>query len=1406
VGPENPTVFKELQMKDYERIKSEGGPFDNLIKEAADTHGVNYDLLHKQLFLESSFNPTAKSPTGPRGIGQFTRATGKAYGLVTDEDFFDPAKSIDAAARHMKDNLKIAGGDELKALLAYNQGAGKLGRPQLEAYDRGDFESISEEGRNYMAKLADVAKVGKSTELTDFVKPTSGFEAPADLGQPKASVEAGNIPFNGSSMFMEGEQPPEKAKGFKQLLKETTGRDDDDLSTGLFEGTGTATEAGVKTSPLGVALRAALENDEFDFSESFSMMRDVFNDPFDGGQLTDWSEDDYDQLKASGLDPQFYDVVLRGRRENFESNLRLAQENERLIKESQQTGFGAQITGGAASMIGDPWTVVNPARGAGATLGKRIIGGSLVGGPLAGFSEHTSSSISGREADYVMAISGGAAFGGVLNGLLGTRPGRASGPADEGISGEYLGPESPVQGSPSAAPRLETWLGGDTTSVQPGGTEGDLATRSPLAGLLDGPAPDPVLGATTRLEHREKARLDGLEDDPTAMPYRDGDTLHEDAAVPYMDVPFDKGAVRLADGTIITGGSPLNPKTLKDFTEVDPTPVRANKGLRLGSLSEIGLVLGRTENEQLRGIARDLFRSPTGYQDGSNGKFGATASDIVERLRSQDNIAHNNFKSLTDEALKEPFWHNQRMSSDAKLDLMSRRVVEALEASSHGGKVRVTATEQKLVDALKEHMGKKWDYIENPGQFGNMNAKSLLEETRHAGSYFPMRYSTTAKHALIERLGGADELQEAIARSWLASYAKRPTTKARVDRMIEEKLKKEGIEKPTPKQIKEAVEKYARDKAYGISHTDQFNRSSIVEEHLRDGEGVENNDYLEARNLFDSDVRVNLPDGSLFNVDDLREFNILRLVPQYDRRVNGDIALMGGTGKSTAELKTMAIKMRQKALPGEPKAEADALMDALKLFTGRSRQERIEGGYETFLRSLMDVGFVTKNAFMGIQNFTEAASLVAKGHVKMLTHGVPFLKNLTTAGTKLKADDIKALHQTVFGKELDDLIRPSRQDIVDRLRESRRVGSGKVASQVIGTMKFATGEAAARSPFTWLLRETGNYLMDAGRQGIMVDLANKVLNGVEAKHLGGTADLFSPERLRSASISPEQLKGIEDLIRSNFKMTKKGKWSLTDPAALASDPRAMDLWRLGDAVADETILRPHKMSSQATQQHGALLGAALQFKMFVLRSVNARAVRGWSEATRNGQVLDQTMKVLVSVGLATGFYAAQAHLKSLALPARERKEYLEKALSEEMLGYAALSRSSHLGAIPSTVGFIAAPLGYDPAAAVRTSILPRGPKENPMDDRPIRYGVMSSPKVQDFMSRVGEQLPAAQVAGNFYQGVDSSLGLLEDQRGADLQGYRTGLFNSLKHFVPNDPVSQNLLMRLAEANGVDRKR
>ena len=1365
----------QKQPDDYTKIQTEGGPFDALIQGAAATHGVPYDLLHKQIFLESSFNPNAQSPTGPRGLGQFTKATGRAYGLVHDEDFFDPAKSIDAAARHMRDNIKIAGGDELKALLTYNQGAGRVGRSQLQAYDRGDFSGISEEGLNYMRKLMDVTNTGKKAELDAFVKPSGGLEAPAGItATSKVKVDAPAEDF--ASFNMAGKDLPEKANPFAEELYRTTGSTDDE-DDGFFEGAGNAASVELRTSVLGMLIRSVTEAPhEADFMSTYTAMGDIFNDPLPSKmsdafnplqmvyshRVTDWTDEEFDQLRSSGLDPQYYDVVLRGRRENFDRNLAAAKENQRLRETTSNDRFGAQMVGGLGGMLGDPSVLVNPARAAGGGVTARFAGGAIAGGLSGGMSEVIGAKVSGREEHLSAAIAGGAAFGGTFNALLGARPGRNSWDL------EAEAPESPQM------------------------TPDDL-----IAMLNDHRQTheQAIGGAVNRLQTREQARMEGLDEDPSAMPFRDGEQINESPAGDYLDVPQDPEAARSMDGSIHSGGSPINPKTLKDFTEIQGDD-RAVRGVTLGSITEIGLRLGSSDDANVRGLAKDLFRSSTGYKDGSNGKFGATASDIVERLRSQDNVVHNRLSEGFDEVLKDPFWRAQSMSEGAKREAISRRVVEALEAQQPG---KLTPGEMKLLGELREHMNQKWDYISNPAQFGDYRAKALLEDTRHFSTYFPQRYSSAAKHISIERFGSPEGLQDAIKHSWLVSYASRPHVRQRIDAMIKEKHEAASKGNPeakpmTPEEIQAAVEKYANDKAYGISHSDNFTANSLVEEHLKDGAGLENNDYLEARNLFDSDMQVQMPDGSMFAVNDLRDFNIMRVVPQYDRRVNGDIAIMGSSGLTTKALKNMVNGMNQRATPGKNTLEAEALMDALKMFTGRARRDP-DALWETYARSLTDIGFTTKNAYMGAQNITEVAALVTKGHQKMLLKGVPLLKSWATAGTRLDPDDIKQMHGLVFGRELDDLIRPSRQDIVDQLRNH----NSEIASQIAGTIKYGTQELSARSPFTWLLRESGNYIMDAGRQGALVDLIDHTLNGK-------ATDLFSPERLRSASISPEQFKGIQKLIKQHFKQDRKsGKWRIEKPEALAADVRSMDLYRLGDRVADETMLRPHKMSYAPSKQYGAGWTMALQFKMFVLRSLNGRMVRGWMEATKNGQALDQVYQAVVSVGLATAFYYASAHLKAQALPERARKEYLDKALNPAMVAYAGLSRSSHIGAPLGTANFLAAPFGYDQAAMVRTSILPRGDQKG-QEGRPIRYSPLQSDLVGGFGGRVAEQVPGAGWLANAAQAGYSGLHLLKDQRGADRRGHMTGLWNALKQLVPNDPATQSFMRLLAEDQGIDRTR
>jgi soluble lytic murein transglycosylase-like protein len=103
---------------------------------------------------------------------QFTKGTAAGLGLkVTggdDDERFNPELAVDAAARHLSDLVRKYDGDELKAALAYNQGEGRNGAPQMQAYDRGDWASISEEGRNYMRKLLDVANSPRKGDLEAF--------------------------------------------------------------------------------------------------------------------------------------------------------------------------------------------------------------------------------------------------------------------------------------------------------------------------------------------------------------------------------------------------------------------------------------------------------------------------------------------------------------------------------------------------------------------------------------------------------------------------------------------------------------------------------------------------------------------------------------------------------------------------------------------------------------------------------------------------------------------------------------------------------------------------------------------------------------------------------------------------------------------------------------------------------------------------------------------------------------------------------------------------------------------------------------------------------------------------------------------------------------------------------------
>jgi Transglycosylase SLT domain/NlpC/P60 family len=91
----------------------------------AQQYGVDPGIFERQINQESGFNPKAVSSAGAQGIAQFMPATARGVGLA---DPFEPYSALDAAARHMRENLDANGGRYDLALAAYNAGQGNVNK------------------------------------------------------------------------------------------------------------------------------------------------------------------------------------------------------------------------------------------------------------------------------------------------------------------------------------------------------------------------------------------------------------------------------------------------------------------------------------------------------------------------------------------------------------------------------------------------------------------------------------------------------------------------------------------------------------------------------------------------------------------------------------------------------------------------------------------------------------------------------------------------------------------------------------------------------------------------------------------------------------------------------------------------------------------------------------------------------------------------------------------------------------------------------------------------------------------------------------------------------------------------------------------------------------------------------
>jgi soluble lytic murein transglycosylase-like protein len=99
--------------------------YDALIQQSAARNGIDPSLLKGLIRAESNFDPNAGSSAGAQGLTQLMPGTAAGLGVT---DVHDPAQAIEGGAKYLRTQLDAFGGDEAKALAAYNAGPGAVTR------------------------------------------------------------------------------------------------------------------------------------------------------------------------------------------------------------------------------------------------------------------------------------------------------------------------------------------------------------------------------------------------------------------------------------------------------------------------------------------------------------------------------------------------------------------------------------------------------------------------------------------------------------------------------------------------------------------------------------------------------------------------------------------------------------------------------------------------------------------------------------------------------------------------------------------------------------------------------------------------------------------------------------------------------------------------------------------------------------------------------------------------------------------------------------------------------------------------------------------------------------------------------------------------------------------------------
>ncbi|BEP61034.1 hypothetical protein GmRootV213_15880 [Variovorax sp. V213] len=176
------------------------------LRDAADKHSIDYELLQALIATESGFDAQAVSPKGAMGLMQLMPATAQRYGVSADKrstiekKLFDPRVNIAAGSRYLRDLIAMFPGQIELALAAYNAGEGAVQRA-------GNKIPNYKETQNYVQTVL---------QLYAYLKPSATLGGGARGGKAPGRIRMElTVPKGGA--LGRGNMPPDSPSGMPAM-------------------------------------------------------------------------------------------------------------------------------------------------------------------------------------------------------------------------------------------------------------------------------------------------------------------------------------------------------------------------------------------------------------------------------------------------------------------------------------------------------------------------------------------------------------------------------------------------------------------------------------------------------------------------------------------------------------------------------------------------------------------------------------------------------------------------------------------------------------------------------------------------------------------------------------------------------------------------------------------------------------------------------------------------------------------------------------------------------------------------------------------------------------------------------------------------------------------------------------